>query len=66
MREEFTQWMLICRATGMLSDAAFNSDVSGVKFFFSMPGMRAAQDADSYSQWCKLLEPEPNQTAARD
>ncbi len=27
---------------GMLSDAAFNSYVAGVKFYFSMPGMRAA------------------------
>ncbi len=26
----------------MLSDAAFNSYVAGVKFYFSMPGMRAA------------------------
>ena len=54
-REEFTQWMLMCRAlflsgedsflqheAGMLSDAAFNSYVAGVKFYFSMPGMRAA------------------------
>lgn len=54
-REEFTQWMLICRAlflsgedsflqheAGMLSDAAFNSYVASVKFYLSMPGMRAA------------------------
>lgn len=54
-REEFTQWMWICRAlflsgedsmiqheAGMLSDAAFDSYVAGVKFYFSMPGMRAA------------------------
>ncbi len=54
-REEFAQWMLMCRAlflsgedsflqheAGMLSDAAFNSYVAGVKFYFSMPGMRAA------------------------
>lgn len=54
-REEFTQWMLMCRAlflsgedsflqheAGMLSDAAFDSYVAGVKFYFSMPGMRAA------------------------
>jgi hypothetical protein len=54
-REEFTQWMLMCRAlflsgedsflqheAGMLSDAAFNSYVAGVKFYLSMPGMRAA------------------------
>jgi hypothetical protein len=47
--------MLMCRAlflsgedsflqheAGMLSDAAFNSYVAGVKFYFSMPGMRAA------------------------
>ena len=26
----------------MLSDAAFNSYVAGVKFYFSVPGMRAA------------------------
>lgn len=26
----------------MLSDAAFSSYVAGVKFYFSMPGMRAA------------------------
>jgi hypothetical protein len=54
-REEFAQWMLMCRAlflsgedsylqheAGMLSDAAFNSYVAGVKFYFSMPGMRVA------------------------
>jgi hypothetical protein len=54
-REEFTQWMLMCRAlflsgedsflqheAGMLSDAAFNSYVAGVKFYLSMSGMRAA------------------------
>ena len=54
-REEFTQWMWICRAlflsgedsflqheAGMLSDAAFDSYVAGVNFYFSMPGMRAA------------------------
>lgn len=54
-REEFTQWMLISRAlflsgedsflqhqAGMLSDAAFSSYVAGVKFYFSMPGMRVA------------------------
>lgn len=54
-RDEFTQWMLMCRAlflsgedsflqheTGMLSDGAFNSYVAGVKFYFSMPGMRVA------------------------
>jgi hypothetical protein len=54
-REEFTQWMWMCRAlflsgedsflqheAGMLSDAAFDSYVAGVKFYFSMPGMRAA------------------------
>ena len=54
-REDFTQWMLMCRAlflsgedsflqheAGMLSDAAFGSYVAGVKFYFSMPGMRAA------------------------
>jgi hypothetical protein len=54
-REEFTQWMQMCRAmflsgedsflqhaTGMLSDAAFDSYVAGVKFYFSMPGLRAA------------------------
>lgn len=54
-REEFTQWMQLCRAmflsgedsflqhqSGMLSDAAFNSYVAGVRFYFSMPGLRAA------------------------
>ena len=54
-REEFTQWMWICRALflsgedsliqhrdGMLSDASFASYVAGVRFYFSMPGMRAA------------------------
>ena len=54
-REEFTQWLWICRAlflsgedsflqheAGMLSDAAFDSYVAGVNFYFSMPGMRAA------------------------
>ncbi len=54
-REEFTQWMQMCRAAflsgedsflqheaGMISDAAFDSYVEGVKFYFAMPGMRAA------------------------
>jgi hypothetical protein len=54
-REEFSQWMQLCRAmflsgedsflqheAGMLSNAAFNSYVAGVKFYFSMPGLRAA------------------------
>lgn len=54
-REEFTQWMLMCRGlflsgedsflqheAGMLSKAAFDSYVAGVKFYFSMPGMRAS------------------------
>jgi len=41
-REEFTQWMWLCRTLRMLSDAAFDSYVAGVKFYFSMPGMRAA------------------------
>jgi hypothetical protein len=54
-REEFTQWMLICRAlflsgedsllqhqAGLLSDSAFDSYVAGVQFYMSMPGMRAA------------------------
>ena len=54
-REEFTQWMWVCRAlflsgedsflqheAGMLSDAAFDSYIAGVNFYFSMPGMRAA------------------------
>ena len=54
-REEFAQWMVICRAlflsgedsflqheAGMLSEAAFDSYVAGVKFYFSSPGMRAA------------------------
>lgn len=53
--EEFTQWMQMCRAmflsgedsflqheTGMISDAAFDSYVAGVRFYFSMPGLRAA------------------------
>src|SRR5581483_5881123 len=54
-RDEFAQWMWMCRAlflsgedsflqhqAGMLSDAAFASYVSGVKFYFLMPGLRAA------------------------
>jgi hypothetical protein len=54
-RDEFTQWMQMCRAAflsgedsflqheaGMISDAAFDSYVEGVKFYFAMPGMRAA------------------------
>lgn len=54
-REEFTQWMMICRGlflsgedsffqhqAGLLSDSAFDSYVAGVKFYMSMPGMRAA------------------------
>lgn len=53
--EEFTQWMLICRAgllsgedsymqhqAGLLSESAFASYVAGVHHFMSMPGFRAA------------------------
>jgi len=53
--EEFTQWMMICRAlflsgedsllqhqAGLLSDAAFDSYVAGVKFYMSTPGFRVA------------------------
>lgn len=54
-REEFTQWMMICRGlflsgedsffqhrAGLLFDSAFDSYVAGVTFYMSMPGMRAA------------------------
>jgi len=54
-REEFTQWMLICRAlflsgedsflqykAGQLDQAAFDSYVAGVHYYMASPGMRAA------------------------
>ena len=54
-REEFTQWMMICRAlflsgedsflqheAGLLTESAFDSYVAGIKFYMSSPGMRAA------------------------
>ena len=53
-REEFTQWLMICRAVflsgedaflqheaGLLPEPAFDSNVAGLKFFISMPGVRA-------------------------
>lgn len=51
---------------GMLSDAAFNSYVAGVKFFRAFGNAMLAQtkrshDADAYLQWRKLLETEANQ-----
>ena len=54
-REEFTQWMMICRAlflsgedsflqhkAGQLDQKAFDSYVAGVRFYMKSPGMRAA------------------------
>ena len=54
-REEFTQWMMICRAlflsaedsflqhqAGQLDRKAFDSYVAGVRFLMKSPGMRAA------------------------
>jgi hypothetical protein len=54
-REEFTQWMMICRAlflsgedsflqfkAGQLDQKAFDSYVAGVRFYMVSPGMRAA------------------------
>lgn len=53
-REEFMQWLLMCRAAflsgedsylqhkaGLLDEAAFNSYVAGVRFYGASPGMRA-------------------------
>jgi hypothetical protein len=53
--EEFTQWVMMCRAmfisgedsflqhkAGLLSAEAFNSYVAGVRTYFTAPGMRAA------------------------
>lgn len=53
--EEFTQWMMLCRAVflsgedsflqheaGLLTESAFATYVAGLKFFISMPGARAA------------------------
>ena len=54
-REEFTQWMMICRAlflsgedsflqhkAGQLDQRAFDSYVAGLHFYMGSPGMRAA------------------------
>ena len=54
-REEFTQWMMICRAlflsgedsflqykAGQLDQMAFDSYLAGVRFYMASPGMRAA------------------------
>jgi len=54
-RQEFTQWMLLCRAcflsgedsfmqhkAGLLAAQAFESYVAGVHFYLSHPGMRVA------------------------
>lgn len=54
-REEFTQWMMICRAlflsgedsflqhkAGQLDQRAFDSYVAGVHFYMAFPGIRAA------------------------
>jgi hypothetical protein len=54
-RDEFTQWMMMCRAlflsgedsylqhkAGQLDQAAFDSYVAGVRHYMRSPGMRAA------------------------
>lgn len=54
-REEFTQWMLICRSmflsgedsfmqykAGLLAETAFESYKSGIHFYMANPGLRAA------------------------
>jgi hypothetical protein len=54
-REEFTQWMMMCRAmflsgedsflqhkAGQLDRSAFDSYVAGVRFYMASAGMRAA------------------------
>ncbi|MGH8253627.1 MAG: hypothetical protein ACRES2_06265 [Steroidobacteraceae bacterium] len=59
-REEFGQWMLLCRAAflsgedsfmqhkaGLLSDGAFASYVAGVRYYMSSPGLRAAWQVSS-------------------
>lgn len=59
-REEFAQWMLLCRSAflsaedsymqhkaGLLSDAAFESYVAGVRYYMSRPGLRAAWQVGS-------------------
>jgi len=59
-RDEFAQWMLLCRSAflsgedsfmqhkaGLLSDAAFASYVAGVRYYMSTPGLRAAWQVGS-------------------
>jgi hypothetical protein len=54
-REEFTQWMMICRAlflsgedsflqykAGQLDQMSFDSYLAGVRFYMASPGIRAA------------------------
>lgn len=54
-RDEFTQWMMMCRAlflsgedsylqhkAGQLDQPAFDSYVAGVRYYMRSPGMRAA------------------------
>jgi hypothetical protein len=58
--EEFTQWMMICRAlflsgedsflqhkAGQLDQRAFDSYVAGVRFYMASPGVRAAWKVSS-------------------
>jgi hypothetical protein len=59
-RDEFGQWLLLCRAAflsgedsymqhkaGLLSESAFASYVAGVRYYMSLPGLRAAWQVSS-------------------
>ena len=68
-REEFAQWMLLCRSAflsgedsymqhkaGLLSEAAFASYVAGVRYYFSTPGLRAAWQVASAQFGSEFVE----------
>lgn len=59
-REEFAQWMMICRSgflsaedsflqhqAGLLAESTFESYVAGLCYYMAMPGMRAAWQVSS-------------------
>lgn len=68
-REEFDQWMLLCRSAflsgedsyiqhkaGLLSEAAFASYVAGVRYYMSTPGLRAAWQVASAQFGSEFVE----------
>jgi len=78
-RDEFAQWMLLCRANflsgedsfmqykaGLLAKAAFESYVAGIQFYMSNPGMRVAWQLSSGhfgAEFCGFIESILKETA---